>query len=112
MSVVSVVDDLDSSRYLRIYDSVMSELYTRHCLGLIIDLTQVTFCGACGLSCLIQAHDTAYHLGVELRLAAQPSAALMSIWRLRDLRDTLTIVPTVADARTSIRAAHGAYAVR
>jgi anti-anti-sigma factor len=112
MSVVSVLGDIDSSSYLTLYHSVTSELYQCRCRCLIIDLNQVSFCSACGLSCLVQAHDTACNLGVDLFLAVPPTSALMSIWQLRDLRDTLTIVPTVADARTSIRAAHGAYAVR
>jgi anti-anti-sigma factor len=101
MSIVHVLGDIDSSSYLSLYDSVMSELYARHCRGLIIDLTQVSFCSACGLSCLIQAHDAANYSGVDLLLATPPSTALLSIWQLRDLRDTLTIVPTLADARTA-----------
>jgi anti-anti-sigma factor len=99
MSIVSVLGDIDSSSYLSLYDSVTSELYERRCRCLIIDLTRVSFCCACGLSCLVQAHDAACDLGVDLRLATPQSAALMSIWQLRDLRDTLTIVPTVAAAR-------------
>jgi anti-anti-sigma factor len=105
MSIVSVLCDIDSSSYLRLYDSVTSELYERRCRCLIIDLTQVSFCSACGLSCLIQAHDAACNLGVDLHLAAPPSATLMSIWQLRDLRDTLKIVPTVAAARRHEKAA-------
>jgi anti-anti-sigma factor len=104
MSVVRVVGDIDSSSYLRLYDGVMAELYERCCHGLIIDLSEVVFCCASGLSCLIQAHDAAQQVGVDLRVAVPPSAALLGIWRLRDLRDTLKIAPTAAAARTSIHA--------
>jgi hypothetical protein len=54
---------------------------------------------------LVQAHDAANYSGVDLRVAAPASTALMSIRQLRDLRDTLTIVPTVADACRSEEAA-------
>jgi anti-anti-sigma factor len=104
MSIVSVLGDIDSSSYLTLYHSVTSELYQRRCRCMIIDLAQMSFCSACGLSCLIQAHDTACNLGVDLRLAVPPSTALLSIWQLRDLRDTLTIVPTVTDARIRLEA--------
>jgi anti-anti-sigma factor len=99
MSIVSVLGDIDSSSYLSLYDSVTSELYRPRCRRLIIDLTRVSFCSASGLSCLVQAHDAARDLGVDLCLAVPPSTALMSVWQLRDLRDTLTIVPTIADTR-------------
>jgi anti-anti-sigma factor len=98
VGIVSILGDIDSSSYLSLYDIVMSELCDRRCRHLIIDLTQVSFCSACGLSCLIQAHDAASNLGIDLRLAVPPSTALMSIWQLRDLRGTLKIVPTVAAA--------------
>jgi hypothetical protein len=50
MSIVSVLGDIDSSSYLTLYDSVMSELCARRCRCLIIDFAQVSFCSACGLS--------------------------------------------------------------
>jgi hypothetical protein len=57
-SIVSVLSDIDSSSYLSFYDSVTSELYEHHCRCLIIDLTLVSFCSACGLSCLVHKRMT------------------------------------------------------
>lgn len=100
LSVVNVIGDIDSPIDLRLHNCVTAELYSQECLRLLIDLSRVGFCGASGLSSLVQAHDAALHLGVDLEIVAPRSAALRSVYRLRDLRATLAVLPNTTFART------------
>ncbi|WTW99578.1 STAS domain-containing protein [Streptomycetaceae bacterium NBC_01309] len=70
---------------------------------LVVDLSGVTFCDACGLSALIGIRRRALEAGGSLRLAAVPSDLDRLLTRT-GLRDFLTAHPTVDDAVSALAA--------
>ncbi|MGW0661467.1 STAS domain-containing protein [Streptodolium elevatio] len=81
-------------------DALRTEAAARIAEGrpdLVVDLSGVTFCDACGLSALIGIRRGALEAGGSLRLAAVPED-LDHLLTRTGLRDFLIAFPTVEDA--------------
>jgi anti-sigma B factor antagonist len=94
--VVQVHGDIDLASAARLRDQ-LTELLHRHTPHLVIDLSEITFCDAGGLTALLATARRAELLGGELVLAS-PTPHLQKLLRLTGLDTVFCTYPTVPAA--------------
>ncbi|WP_434446795.1 STAS domain-containing protein [Lentzea sp. E54] len=76
------------------------------CLDLVVDLTEVSFFGAAGLTDLVIARRTAQEVGVRLRLVARTRVVLRPL-TITGLDELFDVYPDIAHARTRLHSEPG-----
>jgi anti-anti-sigma factor len=71
--------------------------HRKHPAHVIVDLSDLTFCDASGLSVLVSAHEQAERRGGQLRLVC-PEGQVLNILRITELTRQLSVHPTLNDA--------------
>ncbi len=97
VTVVTVIGEVDLCTVGRLRDHLDKQLAAGH-RGVVIDLTGVSFFGACGLRLLDRTADRAWTAGVVVRLVTDSRPVL----RVLDLTGSYGVIPWVGSIDEAI----------
>jgi anti-sigma B factor antagonist len=89
--VLRLRGELDASTAPQLRHQVLEQMESGR--RVIIDTTELQFCGSSGLAVLVEAHQRALAHGPQLRIVVQSASSLQRVLRLVGLNNVLPIVP-------------------
>ena len=94
--VLSLSGELDAETAPQLRQRVLDHMASGR--RIIIDTTQLRFCGSAGLAVFIDAHNQARAHDVELRIVIPPGGLLQHVVQVVGLTDVLPLAPDLNSA--------------